>query len=152
MSHTITVTRLPDETSDDVEYTIGGTHDRSCSVWGECEERHPRATLDELQDGEAIWHDAEHLLVSGVGWCVLTTECGLDYAYDLGLEVEALTGLGTYELDADWTGDGWDALIGEPVTVSADLSFRCPDCGWATRNREVEQHICAGPNEQEQER
>ena len=35
---------------------------------------------------------------------------------------------------------------------SADLSFRCPDCGWATRNREVEQHICAGPNDREQER
>lgn len=29
----------------------------------------------------------------------------------------------------------------------ADLPFRCPACGWSTRNREVEQHVCPGSSD-----
>lgn len=30
---------------------------------------------------------------------------------------------------------------------SNDLSLQCPDCGWSTWNREVEQHICPGASD-----
>lgn len=35
------------------------------------------------------------------------------------------------------------------VARPTDLSYRCPACGWSTWNREVEQHICPEPTDQE---
>jgi hypothetical protein len=37
MTHTIEVTALPDDESDDVVYTVEGPHDSSCTVWFPCE-------------------------------------------------------------------------------------------------------------------
>jgi hypothetical protein len=37
MTHTIEVTALPDDESDDVVYTVEGPHDGTCVVWYPCE-------------------------------------------------------------------------------------------------------------------
>lgn len=115
MSHTITITRLPDDERDDAEYTIGGSCDQWCTVWRECDEKHPAPTDDEIASGEATWHGVEHMSILDIGWSVQTTECGLDYAYDLGLEADRVEALGAYVLDVEWDGDGWQACIGDPV-------------------------------------
>ena len=112
MSHTITITRLPDDQHDDAEFEIGGTCDNQCTVWRECDQVHYVATEAEIDRGEAVWHGVWHRNIFGVGWCVETTECGLDYAYELGLEAASAESTGTYLLDIEWDGDGWVAIIG----------------------------------------
>lgn len=118
MSHTITITRLPDEQHDDAEYEIGGTCDEWCTVWDECAESHPAAAWTTYDT--AVFHGVEHRDILGVGWCVRTTQCGLDYTHELGLEAEQAEAGGTYALDIEWDGDGWIAYLGDPEPHSSE--------------------------------
>lgn len=113
MSHTITITKLPDTESDDVEYTIGGEHEGSCRVWYECSEKHPEPTESEQEAGLATWHEAEHMDIFDLGWCVESNECGVDHDSELNLRVEVHGRLGTFALDIEWDGDGWISTIGD---------------------------------------
>jgi hypothetical protein len=120
MAHTITITRLPDEHNDDADYEVAGACDNSCTVWRECEAKHPRATEGEESSGKATWHGVEHMAILGIGWCVIDeSDCGLNYAYGLGLEAAAVTEIGTYALDIDWDGDGWVAYVVVPTSPSS---------------------------------
>lgn len=119
MSHTITITRLPDAEQDNVEYEVGGTCDQSCTVYRECEEKHPASTDDEISSGEATWHGVEHMDIYDQGWNVPSGECGVTFAHDLSLEADQVQALGTYALDVEWDGDGWLAYIGTPYVATS---------------------------------
>ena len=112
MSHTITITRLPDETSDDVEYTVGGTCEPGCRIWRECKRKACRALSADFDvPTERTRHGVEHQLIGGVGWAVETNTCGVTYAYYLTLDAEREGKLGTFPLEISWDGDFWDAFI-----------------------------------------
>ena len=112
MSHTITITRLPDETQDDAEYVIGGSCDSKCTVWWECRRKACSAMDPEHAAGdERVRHGKVHRHIWGVGWCVESTDCGEQFAYDLSMQADAAPALGTYPLFIEWDGDGWDSWI-----------------------------------------
>lgn len=112
MSHTITITRLPDETQDDAEYVIGGSCDSKCTVWWECRRKACSAMDPEHAAGdERVRHGKVHRHIWGVGWCVESTDCGEQFAYDLSMQADAAPALGTYPLSIEWDGDGWDSWI-----------------------------------------
>ena len=111
MSHTITITRLPDDNHDDAEFEIGGTCEPYCSVWDECPQYHRRPRNDEYD--RPTFHGVEHLchdIGNGPVWCVPTGECGAFYAYDLALEANRTPALGTYLIEFEWDGDAWLAM------------------------------------------
>ena len=74
MSHTITITRLPDETQDDAEYVVGGSCDSKCTIWWECRRKACSAMDPEHAAGdERVRHGKVHRHIWGVGWCVEST-------------------------------------------------------------------------------
>lgn len=112
MSHTITITRLPDETQDDAEYVVGGSCDSKCTIWWECRRKACSAMDPEHAAGdERVRHGKVHRHIWGVGWCVESTDCGEQFAYDLSMQADAAPALGTYPLSIEWDGDGWDSWI-----------------------------------------
>lgn len=172
MSHNVTITRLPDETTDDYEYEFGGTHGSDCEVWVPCR-RHRCQGLkrDYVWGDERTAHGVLHEYRGGE-WFVESDICALRFVFESATDDEHFGGLdvGTYSVSIDWDGDAWlmqvhgstvlypdcqkwphnpldcrgDGPEDHDPTGSSDLSFRCPACGWSTSNREVEQHICTG--------
>lgn len=117
MAHTIEITRLAGDGSDDADYTVGGSCSSSCEVWRPCEKawhRHPKNEYGELIEWSTKAVPQEHQFIDGE-WMVPSGDCAVQYAYDLGFELEVITELGRYELDLDWDGDGWLADIGDRV-------------------------------------
>jgi hypothetical protein len=119
MSHTVTITQLADD-EHDLEYEIGGTCERSCSVWYTCRRTRCQRVGGDLDNRDV--HGVYHARISGE-WMVDSGQCALkvadpimDYLYDL-------TQLGAYELDVDWDGDNWIALpASEPTTVADEVT------------------------------
>lgn len=109
MSHTITVTRAidtPDADTDDPEYTTGGTHDGSCSVWYPCK------VEGCLADDEGEFHGIDHQMIGGIDeLCTRGDGCGLDFAYEYDNPVFQMTQVGVYDVDVDWDGDYWIATL-----------------------------------------
>ena len=113
MSHFITVTRLPDDTSDDVEYTIGGEHDGHCETWTECWKawhRHPQN--DYGQYGYDEWSTkritVEHQWIEDC-WMVPGGGCGLHHTFESDSPEWRMTELGIYDVTLSWDGDWWIA-------------------------------------------
>lgn len=109
MSHTVTITKLPDDTSDDWEYTFGGEHSQECSVWDGCnraacvkmnpdyppgDERFRHGKLHEYRDGE---------------WLIETDKCALRFVFEHGGIEDAFDGLsiGTYPVTICWEDTWW---------------------------------------------
>ena len=135
--HTITVTQVPDEESDDTTWTIqcpGVTASSGCQLWYPCQEvvtgekvyEQPdgtkqtfiehgcshTATEDEEYD-EYTAHGDHHSWIDGE-WmtptllCALQQDYGSDSLYDIAREV----GLGVYEVEISYEGDGeWYASL-----------------------------------------
>ena len=123
MSHTVTITRLPDETSDDVEYTVGGEHDSTCEAWWECQSinhRHPKNENYDLYEWSTKRTPEEHRFIDGM-WMV-QAGCGFDTALaDNGAEIDQRfirAGLGTFELLIEFD-DWWDARVGQWLSDDA---------------------------------
>lgn len=114
MSHTVTVTRLPDETSDDVEYTIGGEHDYSCQTFRDCRKdwhRHPKNESELIETWSTKRVPEEHEWVEGE-WMVRESEgCGFDYAFASDNPEWQMLALGTYDVRVSWDGDWWIAAL-----------------------------------------
>ena len=112
MSHTIEITRLADETSDDVEYEISGTCDQSCKVWRGCGRKAcQRMNPDYAPFDERHRHGVEHQQIDGE-WMVETNECALQFAYDLASNAGDAPACGVYSLHVDWNGDAWLTEVG----------------------------------------
>lgn len=110
-SHTITVTRLPGEEDDDLEYsTTCPPTGKSCNVWwecGTCEKAKRPVTQDEEDDGEYTAHGVYHQQIDGY-WMTESSQCGLttDSAQEECWDVAQLVGLGTHDVELDYYGDG----------------------------------------------
>ena len=114
MAHTITVTRLPDETTDDVEYTIGGTHDYRCEAWHECLKswhRHPTSGADYGDEWATKRVPEVHQWIEGMWMVPNKTRCGLDLSFEYDNPEFQMTALGTYDVDVEWDGDYWTAAL-----------------------------------------
>lgn len=108
MAHTITITRLPDEDSDDYEYEFGGEHDHTCMV-GEACGRKACQVMDPDRGTERTRHGREHWYADGTWWVERTRGCALDHVFELEYPDAKLAqaGLGTYPVEIDWDGDQW---------------------------------------------
>lgn len=108
MSHTVTITRLPNEESDDYEYTFGGTHGADCAVLWECKRKACRAMNPEYEPfDERLRHGKTHYYRDGM-WCCESDDCALRYVFECVTEEETFDGvaLGTYPIVIEWD-DGW---------------------------------------------
>ena len=118
MSHTVTVMRVPDERSEDIEFMFGGTHDGRCETWKECEKvwhRHP----GEFYNGDYEWSTKRaglHLYLDGA-WCVAGDPdryCALRYVFEIEPAETALGDIRvgeTRHVDTEWD-DGWILHVG----------------------------------------
>ena len=110
MSHTVTITRLPDEQSDDVEYTIGGEHDAHCETYRECDKawhRHPK-NADIVGDEWGNDRVGEHRYIEGMWMTHEPNGCGLNYAFEEYTDDDLIeAGLGTHDVTVTWDGDWW---------------------------------------------
>jgi hypothetical protein len=118
MSHTVTITALPNEDTDDYKYSISGTHDGSCEAFHECWKgwhRHPQN--DYGQYGYDEWSTKRvpqvHYYMDG-SWCVPQPQgCGFDYSFEYQSIDEMLPenpGLGTYAVEVHWDDNFWSTL------------------------------------------
>ena len=89
MTHTVTITRLPDDDSDDYEYTFGGTHGSDCEVLVPC-----RLQRCQCREGE---------------WSVSSDICALGYVFEFVTESETFEGIpvGTYPVRIEWEDGRW---------------------------------------------
>lgn len=113
MSHTVTVTKIPDDESDDVEYTIGGTHDQSCLAYQDCLKswhRHPKN--EEIVGDE--WGNERvgyHSWIEGEWMVPMKNRCGFDIAFEYDNPEFQMNQIGTYSVEVDWDGDWWIAAL-----------------------------------------
>lgn len=122
MTHTMIVTKLPDENDDDIIYSIEGPHDAACRVWYPCADDKPcvsepspfvRSVEDPICDVEDwTFHGVEHRWIEE-SWMVLSVECASfsDGAQDDLNFIALKRGIGSHPVDIDYWGDGiWQAL------------------------------------------
>jgi hypothetical protein len=118
MSHTVTITRLPDDESDDYEYTFGGSHGSDCEVYVECKRKACRAMNPEREPlDERIRHGRRHFHRDG-DWLVESDKCALRYVFEWVTEAETFEGLelGTYPVRVE-REDSWWLEVQDPVHV-----------------------------------
>ena len=119
--HVITVTRVPDEHSDDVEFTVDHCPGDTCSVWWECTTpcAGHQPTEAETEDGWHENHGVRHQLIEG-RWMTESQTCaltGTDSGNDGASSAAEKAGLGTHRLSIDYWGDGiWDVELVSPET------------------------------------
>lgn len=109
MSHTVTITKLPDEESDDYEYEFGGTHGPDCEVYVECKRKACQA-MDPERGDERFRHGRRHFHRDG-DWLVESDICGLCYVFeytgDIETFAEAGVTLGIYPIIVAWEDTWW---------------------------------------------
>ena len=119
MSHTVTITKLPDEESDDHEYEFGGTCDHSCMVGKRCA-RKACQEMDPDYDPERTRHGVEHWWNwDNREWIVHDTEdCALHHVFENVTEWETFdgVGLGTFPVFINWE-DFWSLEV-QPEMVT----------------------------------
>jgi hypothetical protein len=110
MTHTVTLTRLPDEGSDDYEYTFGGEHDGNCESGRECMRKACSAMNPDYGD-ERLRHGKHHWHADGTWW--VYDSCALRYVFETVTEEETFDGipLGTYPLHVEWDGEYWHVEV-----------------------------------------
>lgn len=120
MSHTVTITRLPDATSDDYAYEFGGSHGPDCEVYRPC----PRAACQRMDPDhpagdERLRHSVHHEYREG-HWLVVTDECALGFVFEAVSDIDTFTeagvGLGTYPVVIQWEDENWWLEVQPPTT------------------------------------
>jgi len=111
MSHTVTITRLPDGESDDYEYEFGGTHGFDCEVLHPCKRKACQAMSPEYAPfDERVRHGKLHTHRDG-DWLVESDDCALGYVFEQRGPIEtfeqAEVTLGTYAVEIRWEDDWW---------------------------------------------
>jgi hypothetical protein len=126
MSHTVTITRVPDEESDDYEYTFGGTHGADCMVgkrctrWA-CQQMNPDYETERTRHGLTHWWNYDNR-----EWIVHDTEdCALRFVFEQIGDIETFDGLepGTYPVRIEWD-DSWWLEVQHPTFVGQEEESR----------------------------
>lgn len=119
--HTLTVTKLADDESDDVEYTVTCPTPKppTCDVWWECRPCLHKATEDEQDEGVYTAHGREHQDLDGM-WMTRSESCALhvtDFGRESAGEAAVTLGIGVHQVDVDYWGDMiWDVIIPKAAT------------------------------------
>src|SRR3546814_713254 len=109
MTHTVTITRLPDDHNDDYESTFGGTHGSDCEVYVRCKRKACQAMDPWHEAGdERKRHGRYHFYRDGE-WLVESEDCALRFVFESVTEWETFEGipLGTYPVRVEWEDDRW---------------------------------------------
>ena len=109
MSHTVTITRLPDEERDDYDYEFGGTHGSDCQVFNRCKQAACQAMDPYHEAGdERTRHGRYHFYRDGE-WLVESDECALRFVFESRGDDETFGGLtlGTYPVIVCWEDEDW---------------------------------------------
>lgn len=119
MSHTVTITKLPDEESDDYEYTFGGTHGPDCEVYVECERKACQAMNPDREPyDERFRHGKRHFHRDG-DWLVESDICALGYVFEYTGDIETFeeagVTLGTYPVRVEWEDTWWLEVQDGPI-------------------------------------
>lgn len=120
MTHILTVTQLPNEESDDLEYEISGECDEQCRMWFTCAAEEPCRNDPPDDVEEAEFHGMAHRSIEGE-WMLPTGRCGAtdDSASDDLHCIATKRGLGSHPVEIDYWGDGiWQARDLTPATPS----------------------------------
>lgn len=119
MSHTVTITRLPNEESDDYEYTFGGGHDHRCEVYVECRRKACHAMNPDYGD-ERVRHGKRHFHRDGY-WVAESDQCALRYVFEGRSPEETFEGLalGTYPVSIEWE-DSWWLEVQSPASAGSE--------------------------------
>lgn len=107
--HTVTITKLPDDVSDDYEYTFGGEHGTDCGVWLPCKRKACQAMNPDREPyDERVRHGKDHFHRDGE-WLVESNQCALRYVFEYSTAWEAFNGLelGTYPISIEWEDTWW---------------------------------------------
>jgi hypothetical protein len=114
MAHTITVTRVPDETSDDADFEVGGTHGSDCQTLKTCRLKRCEGLKRDYDWGhERLAHGVWHEYRDG-DWLIPSETCGLDLAFEDDMtwnEQIIHAGLGTHAVTVEWDGDWWLMVV-----------------------------------------
>lgn len=124
MSHTITITRVPDEVSDDFEYEFGGTHGHDCGVLVRCARKACQAMNPDYGD-ERVRHGREHFFRDG-DWLVESDRCALRYVFEAEFPWSQFerAGLGTHPVEIEWEDDWYLSIL--PATVDGRTETPSP--------------------------
>lgn len=109
MSHTITITKLADARSDDVEYAIGGDCAGETTAYDLC--THPGCVNQELAEPSynVERHGIDHIGYDG-RWCAATEACVLTYCESINIAAEEHGQLGTFPIEPFWD-ESWEIQI-----------------------------------------
>lgn len=121
MSHTITITEMPNDDVDDHEWEIGGTCDRYCRLWGPAEGgpgKEANTADDQIIDG-VRWSWIEGEWMHQIDFCAFDEQADSisEALVDLG---DAVHIGGTYKIDGDYEGDGCWIFNIDPHEEAAD--------------------------------
>lgn len=120
MSHTVTITRLPDADHDDYEYEFGGAHGHDCEVYVECKRKACQAMNPEYEPfDERFRHGKQHFHRDGY-WVAESDICALRYVFEYSGPDEAFDGLtlGVYPVRVEWEDTRWIEVQNQtPVEV-----------------------------------
>jgi hypothetical protein len=120
MSHTVTITRLPDNESDDYGYAFGGTHGSDCEVFDRCG-RKACQSMDPFNAAgdERNRHGRFHFHRDGE-WLVQSDACALRFVFEQYGDIETFNGLtlGSYAVRVEWEDDTWWLTVGERLPDS----------------------------------
>lgn len=107
MSHTVTISRLPDGESDDYEFEFGGGHGHDCQVLVECKRKACQAMHPDYGD-ERVRHGRDHFYRDGM-WLAVSDLCALRFAFEGRSKEETFDGiaLGTYPIRIEWEDESW---------------------------------------------
>ncbi len=106
-THTITITRLADDTSDDAEYTIGGDCEGDPTVYTECKRDECVGERPNYYAQDVTRHGEDHIAWEE-RWCSASDECPLRYVHGLSTAIDEFGRLGTFPLEIEWDEE-WTA-------------------------------------------
>lgn len=119
MTHTITVTAVPTQDSDDYEWSEGGSCDSRCTAYwfcGNVSHRHPSAEYGYLNgDWSTKRTPQPHRFIDGQWMIETKSTCGYqesdhgDIFFDL-TKIKPQIG-DTFGIDVDWDGDFWRVAV-----------------------------------------
>lgn len=122
MSHTVTITSLPDETTDDYGYEFGGSHGSDCQVFSRCKRKACQAMDPYHESGdERNRHGRYHFHRDGE-WLVESDDCALRFVFESRSDDETFGGLalGTYPVIVCWEDDDWWIEVQDPESAERE--------------------------------
>jgi hypothetical protein len=135
MSHTVTVTKLPDMDDENLEYEVGGEHDSQCEFYRPCHKdwhRHPKNESELMETWSTKRVPEVHAWLDGEWMTLAHGECAVAFCYELDNSLrDWVYAPGTYPLKIEWDGDCWEAyaVVPEPDDSGSETHVKGSEHG-----------------------